>query len=67
MKLKDILLLAVAAIAVVAIFYVVVLVSAYASTEIAPWAGVTFIVAFCAVALLIIAIIKKETDGMDRN
>ena len=67
MKLKDILLLAVAAIAVVAIFYVVVLVSAYASTEIAPWAGVTFIVAFCIVALLIIAIIKKETDGMDRN
>lgn len=67
MKLKDILLLVVAALAVVAIFYVVVLVSAYASTEIAPWAGVTFIVAFCIVALLVIAILRKEGDDLGRD
>lgn len=67
MKLKDIILLVVAALAVLSVFYCIVVVAAFASREIAPWAGVLLIVASCIVALLMTAIIKKESDGEDRD
>ena len=67
MKIQDYILLILACVAVVALFYVVVTVSAFASDNFGPLAGILFIVAVCVVALLILAIIKKETDGMDRN
>jgi ABC-type transport system involved in multi-copper enzyme maturation permease subunit len=66
MRPRDYILLALACVAVVAFFYAVVTVAAFASATFGPWAGVLFITAVCVVALLILAIIKNETDGMDR-
>lgn len=57
------LMIAGAALALLVVFAFVVVTARYATLAVGTWAGVALILAVCAVALLVLIILKKELDA----